>query len=54
MIFAIIFNSYYPKLKTMIKRNIQTIFLLLTVVLIVSLISCDPAKKYEKEEATNT
>lgn len=51
MIFAVIFNSYYPKLKTMIKRNILTIFLLLTVVLMISLVSCDPAKKYEKEES---
>jgi FKBP-type peptidyl-prolyl cis-trans isomerase len=35
----------------MIKRNIQTVLLLLTVVLMVSLVSCDPAKKYEKEES---
>jgi len=51
MIFAIFYNSYYPKLKIMIKRNIQQIFLLLTVVLMVSLVSCDPSKKFEKEES---
>lgn len=34
----------------MIKKNIQTILLFLTVVLMISLVSCDPAKKYEKEE----
>jgi FKBP-type peptidyl-prolyl cis-trans isomerase len=36
----------------MIKRNIQVIQLFLTVVLMISLVSCDPSKKYEKEEST--
>ena len=34
----------------MIKRNIQTVLLFLTVVLIVLLVSCNPSKKYEDEE----
>lgn len=34
----------------MIKKNIQAILLGLTVVLIISITSCDPSKKYEKEE----
>lgn len=34
----------------MLKKNIQAIVLCLTVVLLVSITSCDPAKKYEKEE----
>jgi FKBP-type peptidyl-prolyl cis-trans isomerase len=35
----------------MLKRNIQTILLFLTVVLMISIVSCNPAKKYEKEES---
>jgi FKBP-type peptidyl-prolyl cis-trans isomerase len=34
----------------MIKKNIQTILLFLTAALLISLLSCDPARKYEKEE----
>jgi len=34
------------------RRNIQPGLLFLTIVLMISLVSCDPAKKYEKEEAT--
>ncbi|MCX6256032.1 MAG: FKBP-type peptidyl-prolyl cis-trans isomerase [Bacteroidia bacterium] len=34
----------------MIKRNFQTILLFFTTVLLISLVSCDPGKKYEKEE----
>ncbi|MCX6325190.1 MAG: FKBP-type peptidyl-prolyl cis-trans isomerase [Bacteroidia bacterium] len=34
----------------MIKRNIQTILLLFTTILMLSLGSCDPGKEYEKEE----
>ena len=35
----------------MMRRNIQPGLLFLTIVLMISLVSCDPAKKYEKEEA---
>lgn len=35
----------------MIKRNLQTIILFLTTVLMVSLASCNPSKKYEEEES---
>jgi FKBP-type peptidyl-prolyl cis-trans isomerase len=35
----------------MIKRNNQTIFLFITAVLLMSLGSCNPARKYEKEES---
>jgi FKBP-type peptidyl-prolyl cis-trans isomerase FkpA len=34
----------------MIRMNVRTIILFLTVVLMISLISCDPSKKYIKEE----
>ena len=34
----------------MIKKNFQTILLLLAAVLIISLVSCDPSKRYEKQE----
>jgi FKBP-type peptidyl-prolyl cis-trans isomerase FkpA len=36
----------------MIKRNIKTLLLIFTAVVTISLTSCDPAKKYEKEENT--
>jgi FKBP-type peptidyl-prolyl cis-trans isomerase FkpA len=35
----------------MIKRNIQTILLSLTALIMISLVSCDPSKKYEDEES---
>jgi FKBP-type peptidyl-prolyl cis-trans isomerase len=38
------------KNRTMIKRNIQLIVLFLSTVFIISLVSCNPARKYEKEE----
>jgi len=34
----------------MAKKNVQTILLILTVVFMVALVSCNPSKKYEKEE----
>jgi FKBP-type peptidyl-prolyl cis-trans isomerase len=34
----------------MIKKNFQTILLLLAAGLIISLVSCDPSKKYERQE----
>ena len=37
----------------MIKRNNPIIFLFFTAVLLISLWSCDPSKKYEKEESAN-
>lgn len=36
----------------MIKRNIQLIVVSVSIVFMISLVSCDPAKKYEKEEAS--
>ena len=36
----------------MVKRNIKSILLFLSFTLLISLASCDPAKKYEKEEKT--
>ena len=52
MVFTLFFRQFNIKLKTqsMIKRNIQTILLFLAVVTIISLVSCDPSKKYQKEE----
>lgn len=34
----------------MMRRNVQPVLLYLTTVLVITLVSCDPAKKYEKEE----
>lgn len=34
----------------MIKKNIQTILILITVLLMISLVSCNPGSQYEKEE----
>lgn len=34
----------------MVKRDLRAIFLSFTVLLTILLVSCDPAKKYEKEE----
>lgn len=34
----------------MLRRNVKTVLLLLVAVIMLSIVSCDPAKKYEKEE----
>lgn len=36
----------------MVNRNIKSSLLFLSFILLISLLSCDPAKKYEKEEKT--
>ena len=52
MIFVIIFKLIKSKFKTksMIKSKNQIIFLFLTAILMISFESCNPTKKYEKEE----
>jgi len=40
----------FSKIKSMIKKYFQSILLFLAIALILSLGSCDPAKKYEKAE----
>jgi FKBP-type peptidyl-prolyl cis-trans isomerase FkpA len=51
MIFALTVD-YVNKSLTMIKNNIKKISVSLTTVIMITLISCDPGRKYEKEEAS--
>jgi FKBP-type peptidyl-prolyl cis-trans isomerase FkpA len=52
MVFELINHSFNQKFKTkfMKNTNIQLILLFLTVIFILSLSSCNPSRKYEKEE----